>query len=312
MGWLIFVAVTLVCTSCFVPDTLFAVMEAFSYGVAGGTAITRGRIAHRDAQLHPCPVVATRPGSEMAKPASAPRRHGACGRPGGIRPGPARLTPLGPVAVSYLLGTTHTICSLPGLEPWIDSRPVRGGVPGPRGAACGGASGAVPGHPVPTRCLRLAGLVFLFPASRLHHAHSPGGRSPRPRRKPPKPGTPPGKQAPAGPSTPVFRVILPWDHLVGRRGRRAGLAGFVEDSKRARLLETVGQVRQGTPHLETEGLVRSSAPATPRPDRRSAVMDFKSAVAASALTRAPSRPGAPRSRGHPTEGPCPSGSGSWQ
>ncbi|MFO1459664.1 MAG: VTT domain-containing protein [Verrucomicrobiota bacterium] len=164
-GWLIFVAVTLVCTSCFVPDTLFAVMAGVLYGVAGGTAIITVAVLLTATLnftlarwwLH---ALVRKWLSRRPRLAAIER---AVDREGLRFLVLLRLTPLSPVAVSYLLGTTHTrfvpfLVSSLGLIPGLFVEVYLGHV----ARHVVGASGAVPGHSRSHAVFTLAGLVLCF------------------------------------------------------------------------------------------------------------------------------------------------------
>ncbi|MBN8247433.1 MAG: VTT domain-containing protein [Verrucomicrobia bacterium] len=109
-GWVVFIALTVVGTSLLVPDTVFAVMAGVLYGVPGGsliitlaaflTASLNFLLARR--WLH-APV---RRWLERQPRLAAIER--AVHREGLKFLFLIRLTPLSPVAVSYLLGTTPT------------------------------------------------------------------------------------------------------------------------------------------------------------------------------------------------------------
>jgi len=109
-GWVVFIALTVVGTSLFIPDTVFAVMAGVLYGVPGGsllitvaaflTASLNFLLARR--WLH----AAVRRWLERQPRLAAIER--AVQREGLRFLFLIRLTPLSPVAVSYLLGTTPT------------------------------------------------------------------------------------------------------------------------------------------------------------------------------------------------------------
>jgi uncharacterized membrane protein YdjX (TVP38/TMEM64 family) len=110
VGWVVFIVLTVVGTSLLVPDTVFAVMAGVLYGVPGGsllitvaaflTASLNFLLARR--WLH-APV---RRWLERQPRLAAIER--AVHREGLKFLFLIRLTPLSPVAVSYLLGTTPT------------------------------------------------------------------------------------------------------------------------------------------------------------------------------------------------------------
>lgn len=109
-GWAVFILVTVVGTSLFVPDTVFAVMAGVLYGVAGGTAIITlavfltASVDFLVARRWLFGVV--RRWLERQPRLAAIER--AVQREGLRFQFLIRLTPLSPVAVSYVLGTTHT------------------------------------------------------------------------------------------------------------------------------------------------------------------------------------------------------------
>ena len=164
-GWVVFVGVTLICTSCFVPDTLFAVMAGVLYGVAGGTAIITTAVL----------LTATVNFTMSRWWLHELVRHWLSGRPRlaaieravnreGLRfLVLLRLTPLSPVAVSYLLGTTRTrfvpfLVSSLGLIPGLFVEVYLGHV----ARHVVGAAGAAQGHSRSHAALTLAGLVLCF------------------------------------------------------------------------------------------------------------------------------------------------------
>ncbi|MBL9175409.1 MAG: TVP38/TMEM64 family protein [Verrucomicrobiales bacterium] len=164
-GWLVFVGVTLVCTSCFVPDTLFAVMAGVLYGVAGGTAIITVAVLLTAVLnftlarwwLH---GMVRRWLSRRPRLAAIER---AVDREGLRFLVLLRLTPLSPVAVSYLLGTTRTrfipfLASSLGLIPGLFVEVYLGHV----ARHVVGAAGAVPGHSHAHAALTLMGLALCF------------------------------------------------------------------------------------------------------------------------------------------------------
>ena len=110
IGWIVFVAVAVVLTSLFVPDTVFAVMAGMLYGLWGGTAIITVAVflaATLDFFLarHWLHGVVRRWMAGQARLSAIER---AVQREGFRLLFLIRLTPLSPVAVSYLLGTTPT------------------------------------------------------------------------------------------------------------------------------------------------------------------------------------------------------------
>jgi len=110
LGWLVFLLVTVVGTSLFIPDTVFAVMAGVLWGVPGGsllitvaallTASLNFLLARR--WLH----ATVRRWLERQPRLAAIER--AVQHEGLRFLLLIRLTPLSPVAVSYLLGTTRT------------------------------------------------------------------------------------------------------------------------------------------------------------------------------------------------------------
>lgn len=110
LGWVVFVAATMVCTSLFVPDTVFAVMAGVLYGVLGGTTIITvavlltASVNFVMARRWLFDVV--RRWLERQPRLAAIER--AVQREGLRLQFLIRLTPLSPVAVSYVLGTTTT------------------------------------------------------------------------------------------------------------------------------------------------------------------------------------------------------------
>lgn len=164
-GWVIFVVVTLICTSCFVPDTLFAVMAGVLYGVAGGTAIITTAVLLTAVVnftlarwwLH---GIVRRWLNRRPRLAAIER---AVDREGLRFLVLLRLTPLSPVAVSYLLGTTRTrfvpfLASSLGLIPGLFVEVYLGHV----ARHVVGAAGAVQGHSRSHTALTLVGLVLCF------------------------------------------------------------------------------------------------------------------------------------------------------
>ena len=173
-----------------------------------------------------------------------------------------------------------------------------------------GASKAVPGHSAPTRChARGPGALFpLSPITRIaRRAITEAEASHQ------LPGRRLQQASQQAPSTPVFRVILAQpDHLVwvAEDGGRAG--GVCRRLRRARLLETVaGFVRALPIWRRRASVLKQRAPATLRPDQIGGDGLQVRGGGVCIGTRAPFRRG-PWSRGHPTEGPCPSRFRSWQ
>jgi uncharacterized membrane protein YdjX (TVP38/TMEM64 family) len=109
-GWAVFILATMVCTSLFVPDTVFAVMAGVLFGVAGGTTLISVAVLLTAtlnfflARRWLFGVV--RKWLEAQPRLAAIER--AVQREGLRFQFLIRLTPLSPVAVSYVLGTTHT------------------------------------------------------------------------------------------------------------------------------------------------------------------------------------------------------------
>lgn len=110
LGWVLFVLVAMVCTSVFVPDTVFAVMAGMLYGVLGGTVIITVAVfltASVDFLLARRWLFGTvRRWLERQPRLAAIER--AIHREGFRFQFLLRLTPLSPVVLSYVLGTTPT------------------------------------------------------------------------------------------------------------------------------------------------------------------------------------------------------------
>lgn len=109
-GWVVFVAAVVICTSLYIPDTLFAVSAGILFGIFKGTAIMtvaalltallNFSVSRRFLHTHVSRWLASNP--RLASIERAVRNEG-------FRfLFLLRLTPLHPVTVSYLLGATKT------------------------------------------------------------------------------------------------------------------------------------------------------------------------------------------------------------
>jgi uncharacterized membrane protein YdjX (TVP38/TMEM64 family) len=164
-GWAVFVGVTLICTSCLVPDTVFAVMAGVLYGVAGGTALITAAVL-LTAMVNFTMARWWLHGMVRRWLSRSPRLSAierAVDREGLKFLVLLRLTPLSPVAVSYLLGTTRTrflpfLASSLGLIPGLFVEVYLGHV----ARHVVGAAGTVPGHSRSHAALTLVGLVLCF------------------------------------------------------------------------------------------------------------------------------------------------------
>ncbi|MBX3732254.1 MAG: VTT domain-containing protein [Verrucomicrobiae bacterium] len=110
LGWLIFVAAAIVGTSLFIPDTVFAVAAGALFGFAGGAALMTTAVL-LTATLNFTLARRWLRGPVRRWIEHQPRLAAverAVGREGLRFLFLLRLTPLSPVAVSYLLGTTST------------------------------------------------------------------------------------------------------------------------------------------------------------------------------------------------------------